>query len=71
MKQNSNDDLKDLYKVLQISADGFIDGIILLSKLPPEAINQGIKSCESWLEMLSKDLKQFKFDILGVNNAQE
>jgi len=71
MKQSANADLKDLYRVLQISADGFVDAIVLLSQLPQEEIEKGIQSCERWLEMLNKELKQFKFDILGVNDAQK
>lgn len=64
-------DLNDLYKVLQITADGFIEAVIMLPELPPQKIEEGIASCDKWLEMLKKDFEQFKTDVLGGDYAQK
>lgn len=70
MKHN-HADLNDLYIVLQITADGFIDAIIMLPELPPQKIEEGIVSCDKWLEMLKREFEQFKTNILGGNYAQK
>ena len=71
MKHDNYTDLNDLYKVLQITADGFIEAIMMLSELPPEKIEEGVASCDRWLAMLKKDFEQFKEDVLGGNYAQK
>lgn len=69
MKNDNYADLNDLYRALQITADGFIEAIIMLSELSPQKIEEGMASCDKWLEMLKKDFEQFKTDVLGGNYA--
>ncbi|HAT1846839.1 TPA: hypothetical protein RG395_002085 [Legionella pneumophila] len=71
MKHDNNSDLNDLYNVLQITADGFIEALVMLSELPSQKIEEGIASCDKWLEMLKKDFEEFKTDVLGGNYAKK
>ncbi|HAU9950109.1 TPA: hypothetical protein JFQ62_001206 [Legionella pneumophila] len=71
MKYNNHADLNDLYHVLRITTESFIDAIIMLSELPPQKIDEGIASCDKWLEMVRKDFDQFKTDVLGGNYAKK
>jgi hypothetical protein len=69
MRHDNHVDINDLYRVLQITADGFIEAIMMLSELPPQKIKEGMTSCDKWLEMLKSDFEQFKTDVLGGNYA--
>lgn len=71
MKQDNHADLNDLYRALHITADGFLEAIMMLSELPPQRIDEGIASCDRWLDMVKKDFNQFKTDVLGGNYAKK
>lgn len=63
----SNIKLRELHQILQITAEGFYDAVMLIAELPPELYDQGLSSCDHWLIMLAKDLEQFKREVIGVN----
>lgn len=63
----TNHNLSELQHILEITAEGFYDAVVLITELPPELHKQGLSSCERWLSMLARDLEQFKKEVLGVN----
>lgn len=65
--QNNN----QLHRILQISAEGFLEAVILVAEFPPELYEHGLSSCERWLSMLEGDLEQVKKEVLGVNQHGE
>lgn len=69
MKTNNN--LNELHHILQCSAEGFWDAILLIVELPPELHEQGLASCERWLSMLESDFNQFKKEVIGVKHHGE
>jgi hypothetical protein len=69
MEHDNYADLNDLYRALHITAEGFSEAIMMLSELSPQKIQEGMASCDKWLEMLIKDFEQFKTDVLGGNYA--
>ena len=63
----TNNNLPELQHILEITAEGFYDAVVLIAEFPPELYEQGLSSCERWLSMLARDLDKFKKEVIEVN----